>query len=76
MGAVLRHTGGHAAFATADVFENPMPQGLTFHTPHTLFDGHYDVSPESSVEQKDAFPFEPQSPKGKGGRMRNFALPA
>ena len=76
MGAVLRHTGGHAAFATAGVFENPMPQGLTFHTPHTLFDGHYDVSPESSVEQGNASPFEPQSPKGKGGRMRNFALPA
>jgi hypothetical protein len=76
MDAVLRHTGGHAAFATAFVFENPMPQGLTFHTPHTLFAGHYDVSPESSVEQRNASPFEPQSPKGKGGRMRNFALPA
>ena len=76
MDAVLRHTGGHAALATAFVFENPMPQGLTFHTPNTLFDGHYDVSPKSSVEPGDASPFELQSPKGKGGRMRNFALPA
>ena len=76
MGVAPRYTVGHAAIAAGDVFENPMPQGLTFHTPHTLFDGHNDVSPERSVEQKGASPFEPQSPKGKGGRMRNFALPA
>ena len=76
MGAALKYSDRRLGFATSLVIENPMPQGPTFHTPHTLFDGHYDVSPECSVEQGNASPFEPQSPKGKGGRMRNFALPA
>ncbi len=76
MSAALNYGVRRLGFATRLVIENPMPQGPTFHTPHTLFDGHYDVSPECSMEQGNASPFEPHSPKGKGGRMRNFALPA
>jgi acetylornithine deacetylase/succinyl-diaminopimelate desuccinylase-like protein len=75
MGAALKYSDRRLGLATSVVIENPMPQGLTSHTPKILFHGHYNVLPESPAGQWNTPPFEPQLPKGKDGRTQFFALP-
>ena len=75
MGEVLKHMDKRLGLPESVVVEKPMPQGMTFHTPHFLLYGHYDVPPESPVGPWNTPPFEPQLPKGKDGRTQIFALP-
>ena len=73
MAAVRKHTATRLGAATGLVIEIPMSRGLTFHAPHILFHGHYDVLPESPAEPRNTPPFEPQFTKGKDGRSQFFA---
>jgi acetylornithine deacetylase/succinyl-diaminopimelate desuccinylase-like protein len=75
MGAAFKNRDGRPVLATGPLLENPMPQGLTLHTPQILFHGHYGVLPESPVGQWNTPPFEPQLAKGKDGRTQIFPLP-
>jgi acetylornithine deacetylase/succinyl-diaminopimelate desuccinylase-like protein len=75
MGAALKHSDRRLGLATSVVVENPMPQGMTSHTPQIPFYGFYDVPPESPAGQWNTPPFEPQLQKGKDGRTQNIALP-
>jgi hypothetical protein len=50
MAAVRRHTATRLGAATGLAIEKPMPRGLTFHAPHILYHGHYDVPPGSPWE--------------------------
>ena len=54
MGAARKHTATRLGPAAGPVNEKPMPRGLTFHTPHIPFHGHYGVRPKA--------PWEPETP--------------